>query len=144
MNFYICVVLSFYPTPISVHCSSLQKSRAPVTHMAETTSMTGTLLSLLGGVSPSIEQQCPLVDLHELVVKSIKNDGRLINGFETQFSNPVPHIWCVCWRSCVHLKPCLDKESNNKHKCSLVFCHWGLKQQFAFRHYANTSELILY
>lgn len=104
--------------------------------MAETTSVTGTLLSLLGGVSPFIEQQCPLVDLRELFVRSIKDDRRLINRFETQSSNPVPHIWCVFWRSCVHLKPCLDKESNNRDKCPLVFRHKGLQQQFAFRHYA--------
>lgn len=68
MNFYFCY--SFPPTD---HCSLFisLKSTAPVTHMAETTSVSGSLLGHLGRAASSTAQQCPLVDSYNLLVESM-------------------------------------------------------------------------
>lgn len=118
--------LLFFLLP-SIHCCLLF-SRAPVTRMAETPSVTGSLLALSHRLMASVGQYCPLVALNTFYFFFSQRKhmlGNSVDHFESHSSQPVPFVLGVFGRSCVHLKPCWEGESNNKvEKCPQCLLTW--------------------
>lgn len=53
-----------------------------MTHMAETTSVSGSLLGHLGRAASSTAQQCPLVDSYNLLVESMCSEHMAVRQLQ--------------------------------------------------------------
>lgn len=129
-----------YPSLLIVHLfkkkKGKEKNRAPVTHMVETTSVTGTCTSAFAELFYDNSAPWWLFISHLL-----RSHGCLYCS-KSQSSNLVPLICWVVQSSFVLLKPWwnegwnINDKSKDRGFCSLVaslMCHWDQKQLFAFR-----------
>lgn len=142
---WIFISVLFFPPPTH-HCSLFislkkkkkerKKNRAPVTHMAETTSVTGTCTCAFAELFYANSAPWWVFINHLL-----RSHGCLYCS-KSQSSNLVPLICWVFQSSFVLLKPWwnegwnINDKSKDRGLCSLVaslMCHWDQKQLFAFR-----------